>query len=92
MDYVLIPEGYLRDRIDRLAERIYAEEIAAGHDQLDLLVIMNSAFRFFTELISALNRQSERPGQKHLKIRTRFVKITTQHLMEGVVKIDEVIH
>jgi hypothetical protein len=51
---------------------------------------MNSAFRFFTDLISALNRQSEQPGQKPLKIRVRFVKITTQRLMEAVVNIDEV--
>jgi hypothetical protein len=51
---------------------------------------MNSAFRFFTDLISALNRQSEQPGQKPLKIRVRFVKITTQRLMEAVVNIEEV--
>jgi len=51
---------------------------------------MNSAFRFFTDLIAALNRQSEQPGQKPLKIRVRFVKITTQRLMEAVVNIDEV--
>jgi hypothetical protein len=31
IDYVLIPEGYLKDRIERLAERIYADEIAMGH-------------------------------------------------------------
>jgi len=51
---------------------------------------MNSAFRFFTDLLAALNRQSEKPGQKPLKIRISFVKVTTYHLMEGVVSIDEV--
>jgi hypoxanthine-guanine phosphoribosyltransferase len=59
---VLISEGFLRDRIDRLAQRIYQDALDEGKEQLDLLIIMNSAFRFFTELISCLNRQSEMPG------------------------------
>jgi hypoxanthine-guanine phosphoribosyltransferase len=56
VDYVMIPEGYLKERIEKLAERIYSDQVEAGHDHLDLLVIMNSAFRFYSELISALNR------------------------------------
>ena len=86
----MIPEGFIKDRVETLASKIYHDQISAGHDQLDLIVIMNSAFRFFTDLLAALNRQSEKPGQKPLKIRISFVKVTTYHLMEGVVSIDEV--
>ena len=73
----MISEGFLKDRIEALAGKVYEDQIAAGHDQLDLIVIMNSAFRFFTDFLAALNRHSEKQGQKPLKIRILFVKITT---------------
>ena len=56
---------------------------------MELLVIMNSAFKFFTELISYLNKLSE-SGIKRLKIRIQFVKITTYHLDASVVDIEKV--
>ncbi len=49
VDYVLITEGLLRDRVERLAFNIYQEYKEKG--ELTILVIMNSAFRFFTDLI-----------------------------------------
>ena len=52
----MITEGSIKERIEKLAEAIYAESVEAGLDHLVLLVIMNSAFRFYAELMSALNR------------------------------------
>jgi hypoxanthine-guanine phosphoribosyltransferase len=73
----MIPEGLIKDRVETLASKIYHDQLSAGHDQLDLIVIMDSAFRYFTDLLAALNRLSEKPGQKPLKIRVRFVKVST---------------
>ena len=88
----MIAEGSLNERIEKIGEIIYSDNVMAGHDHLVLLVIMNSAFRFYAQLIGALNRQSEKPGQAKLRLTTKFVKVTTQHMMEAVVKIDEVSH
>jgi hypothetical protein len=63
--------------VKKLAFSIYKSYTEAGIEQLDLLVIMNSAFRFFSDLIDALNKLSEGFGQKRLKIVPHFVKITT---------------
>ena len=47
---------------------------------------MNSAFKFFTELIHFINKMSENSQEKEkLKIRIRYVKVSTQHLDQGVV-------
>jgi len=80
VDYVLIPEGFLKDRIKRLAQKIYIDYTNEGIEQLDLLVIMNSAFKYFTNLIDELNKHSETPGCKRLKIVPHFVKVTSQAL------------
>jgi hypoxanthine-guanine phosphoribosyltransferase len=91
VDYVLIPEGLLKDRIERLAQKIYRDAVRESFTQLDLLIIMNSAFKFFADLINYLNKESEKSGgSQKLKIRTRFVKITTQHLNQGVVDYEQV--
>ena len=87
MDYVLIPEGLLRDRVERLAKNIYRAYRDSG--ELTILVIMNSAFRFFTDLLHFLNKASEHEAGR-LKIRPFFVKVTTQHLDQAVVDFDQV--
>jgi hypoxanthine-guanine phosphoribosyltransferase len=53
----MIPEGMMKDRVNRLAQKIYTEYRDKG--ELVILVIMNSAFRYFTDLVEALNRISE---------------------------------
>ena len=52
----MIAEGNLNERIEKIGEIIYSDNVMAGHDHLVLLVIMNSAFRFYAQLIGALNR------------------------------------
>ena len=49
-------EKLLNERIEKIGEIIYSDNVMAGHDHLVLLVIMNSAFRFYAQLIGALNR------------------------------------
>ena len=66
----MITEGIIKERIEKLSEGIYSDSVEAGQDHLVLLVIMNSAFRFYAELMSALNRQSEKLGQKKLRFNT----------------------
>ena len=86
----MIPEGFLKDRIRKLAHRIYTDYTKNGIHELDLLVIMNSAFTYFTDLLAEINKISETPGSMKLKIRPRFVKITTQTLNVASVAMDDV--
>ena len=65
----MIPEGFLKDRIKKLAQKIYRDYTEAGVEQLELVVIMNSAFKYFAALIEEINRYAETPGAKKLKIR-----------------------
>jgi hypoxanthine-guanine phosphoribosyltransferase len=43
----MITEGSLNERVEKKGEIIYSDCVKAGHDHLVLLVIMNSAFRFY---------------------------------------------
>ena len=86
MDYVLIPEGFLKDRIERLAQKIY-RDYSELSGEVQLVVIMNSALRFSQDLIVALNKQAESgKGKTGLKITIDYIKITTQHLDKQVVQ------
>ena len=51
----MLPEGLIRDRVERLAQKIYKDYISQGVKELDLVVIMNSAFKFFNDLLHYLN-------------------------------------
>ena len=56
-----------------------------------MVVIMNSAFRFFTDLFRHLNKLNEFSSDK-VELRVHFAKITTQHLNVAVVEKDKVRH
>jgi hypothetical protein len=56
---------------------------------LDIFVIMNSAFKFYTDLLVHLNKIMEHTGEL-IKIRPSFFKITSYHLNQQVVDKDKV--
>ena len=56
----------MKDRVNRLAQKIYTEYRDKG--ELVILVIMNSAFRYFTDLVEALNRISENDFNTETKL------------------------
>ncbi len=58
--------------------------------QLDLVIIMNSAFKYFTTLIDEINLCSSISGVKKLKIREHFVKVTSQVLNLQAVAMEDV--
>ena len=49
MKEVMIPRGFIKDRISKLAEDIYAA-YRGREDPLRVIVVMNGAFTFYTEL------------------------------------------
>ena len=58
--------------------------------QLDLVIIMNSAFKYFTNLIDEINLCTSVSGAKKLKIREHFVKVTSQALNVQAVAMEDV--
>jgi hypothetical protein len=58
--------------------------------QLDLVIIMNSAFKYFTNLIDEINLCTSVSGAKKLKIREHFVKVTSQALNVQAVAMEHV--
>ena len=58
--------------------------------QLDLVIIMNSAFKYFTNLIDEINQCCSVSGAKKLKIRQHFVKVTSQALNVQAVAMEDV--
>lgn len=73
--------------MEALAKRIHTDYKG---QELDVFVIMNSAFKFFTDLLVHLNKIMEHTGEL-IKIRPSFFKITSYHLNQQVVDKDKVI-
>jgi hypothetical protein len=53
---------------------------------------MNSAFKFFSDLIHSINKLLESdfgmPEGQRLQIKIKFIKIKTQYLDQGVVEFE----
>lgn len=78
----MISEGCIKDRVERLAQKIFND--FKDKEILDLFVIMNSAFKFFSDLLSFLSKLIESRGSK-LMLRPTFFKITSYQNNEQVV-------
>lgn len=66
---VVIPHGFILDRVERLAQQIVASDPGA----LTLVCILKGGFSFFSELANAIKRHSSREGAE-IPIRLEFIK------------------
>ncbi|KCV72876.1 hypothetical protein H696_00447 [Fonticula alba] len=74
LESVLIPNGMIRDRIDRLARNILEE--CTPHSEITLLCVLKGAYLFFSEMISVLMRLNvDRPNP--VRIHVEFVRLSS---------------
>jgi hypoxanthine phosphoribosyltransferase len=56
VDYVLLPEGLIRSRVECLSQEIIASLQGQNCKEVHLMCIMNGAFQFFAHLLEYLNQ------------------------------------
>ena len=71
IDCVLISNGQVLDRCDRLAEQIFEDYRGKV---LDIFVILNGAFQFFSDLLNSINkvRAARKPRSEDEDVIVRF--------------------
>lgn len=90
LEYIMLTEGLIKDRADRLAQQIFQAYKDAKATEVHVLVMMNGAFQFYTHLSQALNRIASSQDHRIYFI-PQFFKVSsyknTQSL--GVVTMDK---
>uniref|UniRef100_A0A7S3JH00 Phosphoribosyltransferase domain-containing protein n=1 Tax=Euplotes harpa TaxID=151035 RepID=A0A7S3JH00_9SPIT len=74
LENILIPEGLIKSRIDKLAQQIYKQYRSNKTNPLQIFVIMNGAFQFFSDLQSSIKKVREFSGER-IEYDTHFLKI-----------------
>jgi hypoxanthine phosphoribosyltransferase len=74
IDYVMIPEGMVKTRVEKLARDIFYDYCGKRDKPIRIFVIMNGAFQFFTDLLSYFKKMAQYKKEK-LYFETDFIKI-----------------
>ena len=74
IDYIYIPEGLVKSRVEKLAENIFKDYAGPREKPLKVFVIMNGAFQFYTDLNSYIKKFSQYNKEK-VSFETDFIKI-----------------
>ncbi|CAI2374788.1 unnamed protein product [Moneuplotes crassus] len=74
IDYVFIPEGLVKTRVEKLAEKIFLDYCGKRDSPLRVFVIMNGAFQFYTDLLYYIKKFQQYNPHK-FSFETDFVKI-----------------
>ena len=74
IDYVFIPEGLVKTRVEKLAENIFIDYCGKRDRPFRIFVIMNGAFQFYTDLLFHLKKMQQYNPEK-LSFETDFIKI-----------------
>ena len=74
IDYVLIPEGLVKTRVEKLAQNIFQDYCGRRETPLKVFVIMNGAFQYYTDLLQNLKKLAKFKSEK-LYFETEFIKI-----------------
>jgi len=82
---VLIPNGQIIDRCDQLAEQIFED---FRGKTLDIFVILNGAFQFFSDLLNSINkvRAIKKPTceEEDVLVRFNFHRVSSYRNMESL--------
>lgn len=74
IDYVLIPEGLVKTRVEKLAHDIFKDYCGPRETPIKFFVIMNGAFQFYSDLLFNLKKMAQYKTEK-LYFETEFIKI-----------------
>ena len=55
---VLIPEGLIKSRVDKMAQQIFNDYSGRREKPLKIIVVMNGAFQFYADLLQAIKNVS----------------------------------
>ena len=59
IDYVMIPEGLIKTRVEKMAHDIFNDYSGRRDKPLRMLVVMNGAFQFYTDVLFHLKKMSQ---------------------------------
>lgn len=92
IDHILVPEGLIKSRVERLAQNIYSDYVESTKTRrLQIFVIMNGAFQFFSDLQDYLKKVREYKSER-LEYDVHFIKIKGYVNTESVLeKIDDAV-
>ena len=84
IDCVLISNGQVLDRCDKLAEQIFDDYRGKV---LDIFVILNGAFQFFSDLLNSINKvraaRKPRTEDEDVIVRFNFHRVSSYHNTES---------
>lgn len=97
IDYVMIPEGLIKSRVEKLSQDIFKDYCGKRDSPLRIFVIMNGAFQFYSDLLSHLKKLAQYKPET-LYFETDFIKIKgyvntetkLEEIDEGVISEDMV--
>lgn len=92
IDHILVPEGLIKSRVEKVAQSIYFDYIESTKTRrLQIFVIMNGAFQFFSDLQRYMKKVREYKAQR-LEYDVHFIKVkgyvNTESILE---KIDDAV-
>ena len=92
IDHILIPEGLIKSRVEKMAQSIYFDYVKTMKDKrLQIFVIMNGGFQFFSDLQRYMKKVREYKSER-LEYDVHFIKIkgyvNTESILE---KIDDAV-
>ena len=74
IDHILIPEGLIKSRVEKMAQTIYYKYKGERTKPLQIFVIMNGGFQFYSALQEYIKKIREYKRER-LEFETHFVKV-----------------
>ncbi|UJR31064.1 hypothetical protein I4U23_018574 [Adineta vaga] len=72
---VLIPYGFVQDRIESLASRIFSDIHVNLPEQLICLCVLKGGYRFFADLISKIQQENRLQNIRSLPMSLEFIRL-----------------
>ena len=72
---VLVPQGMIMDRIERLANDIFTKVVSSGQEPISTLCVLKGGYKFFSDLQDKLNMLNSHHSEGSVQISVDFIRL-----------------
>jgi len=79
VENVLIPQGMIQDRIEKLARDVFYDVLGCGKEPLHAVCVLKGGYKFFSDLLDKINNLNSNNTEGSVQVGCDFVRLKSYH-------------
>merc|ERR1711983_121356 len=75
VENVLIPNGMIQDRIEKLGRDVFYDMLSSGREPLHALCVLKGGYKFFSDMLDKVNSLNSNHSEGSVQVSVDFIRV-----------------